>query len=120
MSHDRKKASPWPWIVALLIGLPVLYVASFGPACWLFGRGILPCELTIDAYRPLIHLSFSQAPISGWLRWYARSGDRQYDPRMTARSVSGTDGLSELRRIMRENDAVRDHIAAEKPRSGSP
>jgi hypothetical protein len=28
---DKRKAL-WPWIVALLIGLPVLYVASFGPA----------------------------------------------------------------------------------------
>ena len=32
MSDDRKKPV-WPWIVALLIGVPVLYVASFGPAC---------------------------------------------------------------------------------------
>jgi len=24
----------WPWIATLLIGLPVLYVASFGPVCW--------------------------------------------------------------------------------------
>jgi hypothetical protein len=30
MSDDRK--SPvWPWIVALVIGLPVMYVASSGP-----------------------------------------------------------------------------------------
>jgi hypothetical protein len=28
MSDARKPL--WPWIVALLIGLPVLYVASFG------------------------------------------------------------------------------------------
>ncbi len=34
MSDDRKKPL-WPWIVTLLIGLPVLYVALFGPACWL-------------------------------------------------------------------------------------
>jgi hypothetical protein len=34
MSDERKPL--WPWIVALLIGLPVLYVASFGPACWWF------------------------------------------------------------------------------------
>jgi len=32
MSDERKPV--WPWIVALLIGLPVMYVASFGPACW--------------------------------------------------------------------------------------
>jgi hypothetical protein len=33
MNDDRKKPI-LPWIVALLIGLPVMYVASFGPACW--------------------------------------------------------------------------------------
>src|SRR5262245_34115800 len=26
----------WPWIVALVIGVPVAYLASFGPACWWF------------------------------------------------------------------------------------
>ena len=30
--------SVWPWIAGLLVGLPVLYVASFGPACWLTSR----------------------------------------------------------------------------------
>ena len=30
MNDDRKKPL-WPWIVALLIGLPVLYVLSSGP-----------------------------------------------------------------------------------------
>src|SRR5262249_20296094 len=33
MVEDRKKPV-WPWIVAVLIGLPALYMASFGPACW--------------------------------------------------------------------------------------
>ena len=32
--NDRKKTGVWPWVVAMLIGLPVLYVLSFGPACW--------------------------------------------------------------------------------------
>jgi hypothetical protein len=31
MSDDRKKPL-WPWIVALVIGLPVMYVLSSGPA----------------------------------------------------------------------------------------
>jgi hypothetical protein len=35
MGEERKKVGVWPSIAALLIGLPVLYVASFGPACWL-------------------------------------------------------------------------------------
>ena len=37
MSEERKKPV-WPWIAALLIGLPVLYLASFGPAYWLTGN----------------------------------------------------------------------------------
>ncbi len=33
MSEERKPL--WPWIVAFLIGLPVLYVLSVGPAAWI-------------------------------------------------------------------------------------
>lgn len=36
MIEERKPY--WPWIAALLIGLPVVYVASFGPACWIVSR----------------------------------------------------------------------------------
>jgi hypothetical protein len=37
MSDDRKTPL-WPWIVCLLIGVPVLYVVSFGPACRVTSR----------------------------------------------------------------------------------
>ena len=40
----------WPWIVALLIGLPVLYVASFGPACRLVEHDVLPKETLTDRF----------------------------------------------------------------------
>ena len=53
MSDDRKKPI-WPWIAVLLIGLPVLYVASFGPACWIafrIERGGLPAPFI--AYEPV-------------------------------------------------------------------
>ena len=53
MSDDRKKPI-WPWIVTVLLGLPVLYVASFGPVNWIrypkessFGSAVSTC------YRPL-------------------------------------------------------------------
>ncbi len=32
--REHRKPQIWPWIAALLVGLPVLYVASFGAACW--------------------------------------------------------------------------------------
>jgi len=37
MSEVRKKPV-WPWIVGVLVVVPVLYVLSFGPACWLGSR----------------------------------------------------------------------------------
>jgi len=37
---------PWPVVTAALIGLPMLYVASFGPVNWLVGRhGVCPIGL---------------------------------------------------------------------------
>jgi hypothetical protein len=52
MSEERTKRT-WPWIAAL-VGLPVLYVASFGPACWLMTRGSLPIFPTAYPYWPLV------------------------------------------------------------------
>src|SRR5690348_14460760 len=37
MSEERKKRNG-PWIAGLLVALPVLYIASFGPACWWVSR----------------------------------------------------------------------------------
>src|SRR5262249_59566050 len=51
MSDERSPL--WPWIVALLIGLPVLYVASFGPACWLTDQEIVPAAVTHKVFGPL-------------------------------------------------------------------
>jgi hypothetical protein len=56
MSDDRKKPL-WPWIVALLVGLPVLYVASFGPACWLADRIFMTPNSVRLAYMPVVRLA---------------------------------------------------------------
>ena len=53
MSEERKKPV-WPWIVALLIGLPVLYVASFGPACWISSRLNSGSSAVSCVYRPIM------------------------------------------------------------------
>jgi hypothetical protein len=67
MSDERKPL--WPWIVALLIGLPVLYVASFGPACWLADRQIFSC---VEIYRPLAKLAARcPGPVRDAYDWYA-------------------------------------------------
>src|SRR5262245_34290699 len=54
MSKERKPL--WPWIVILLIGLPVLYVASFGPVCWLAERHLIPTS-SVEVCRPLARLA---------------------------------------------------------------
>jgi hypothetical protein len=54
MSENCKRLAAW--IVALLIGLPVLYVASFGPVCWLAEREIIPIR-AVEVCRPLAWLA---------------------------------------------------------------
>lgn len=56
MGGDRKSRSVWPWVIALLIGLPVLYVASFGPACWLSSRTGIGRKSLPAMYRPMLML----------------------------------------------------------------
>jgi hypothetical protein len=57
MNSERNK-SVWPWIVALFIALPVLYLASFGPASRLAERRELSLDAYAAAYRPVIQLAF--------------------------------------------------------------
>lgn len=51
----------WPLLTAALIGLPVLYVASFGPACWWASRCAPFHEEFLRLYGPLIRL-YSKSP----------------------------------------------------------
>src|SRR5579872_1373386 len=55
-----------------LLGGPVLYVLSFGPACWLAGCRMVPRRVVSAPYSPLIELAVSRA--GSPLRWYARLG----------------------------------------------
>src|SRR6188768_2856710 len=64
----------WPLLTAALIGLPVLYVASFGPACWLHSRtggdrGIF----FQSAYWP-IGWAARHSPMEDFIRAYATLG----------------------------------------------
>lgn len=55
MSDERKKPV-WPWIAALLIGLPLMYVVSFGPACWVSSRAAIALQVLPTVYRPILML----------------------------------------------------------------
>jgi hypothetical protein len=64
MSEERKLRLPW--IVAVLIGLPVLYVTSFGPVCWMAKHEMISMRNVCQLYRPLviIDLNFRHS----WIR----------------------------------------------------
>ena len=75
----------WPWIAVLLIGLPILYVGSFGPACWLTAasRGMdplrsIPPSPGMIAYWPLGRMA-SNGPLAvmTWLRWWMYFGAKR-------------------------------------------
>src|SRR5262249_14434636 len=75
---DERKTRVWSWIVALLIALPVMYVASFGPACWLCENRTLNQQSAWIAFRPLTWLcAHGPKPVRASLRQYARTfGDQ--------------------------------------------
>jgi len=70
--NDDQQRPLWPWIVSMLIGLPVLYVVSFGPACWCCNYSSLDARLTWKIYRPITLSWYSARPSAystALLRW---------------------------------------------------
>jgi hypothetical protein len=72
---DERKKTLWPWIVAMLIAVPVLYVASFGPACWITSRQDDPHDVFNALYFPLCKWSLALGePAWGCLVGYGGLG----------------------------------------------
>jgi hypothetical protein len=86
MSEERKNPV-WPWVVSLLVGLPVLYVASFGPACWLVDTGRLAARPAAKFYKPLLSID-----AYGATNWYAGVCCR-YNPSWTRLRMIDAAGL---------------------------
>jgi len=64
MSEPQKKAV-WLWIVAAIIILPLLYLASFGPACLLVDRNLLSISILVKVFRPcLVIMVYGPEPVS--------------------------------------------------------
>jgi hypothetical protein len=73
MSDERRPL--WPWIAALLIGLPVLYVLSFGPACWVASRNRAALLSLNSVYLPIgWTLEHGPQVVSNSLEFYVRMG----------------------------------------------
>jgi hypothetical protein len=76
---ERKRAGVEFWIVCavtVLVVLPMLYVASFGPACWLVRRQGLSAGVPTAVYRPLVRLACTDHGMAGrTLRWLVRRAE---------------------------------------------
>ena len=54
MTSARNKPGVAFWATVFVISLPLLYVLSFGPACWITSRLSLSGDWLVFAYRPMI------------------------------------------------------------------
>ena len=70
---DRRKPTVAFWLTVVL-ALPVLYVLSFGPACWAYNRGFV---LRNDGAYDRLYWPIGEAldtPLGWPIWWYARIG----------------------------------------------
>lgn len=81
--------SDWIWLAVSLFALPLLYILSFGPACWWFGTSTTPLPATgirvpmkriSTVYWPIGYVARRSAEKSGTgivfrgIVWYATLG----------------------------------------------
>ena len=59
------------WALAGVVGVPVLYIASFGPAIRSATRSELPLETVVRIYRPLFSLTSKSDIARNAMNWYA-------------------------------------------------
>lgn len=52
-----KSRRAWVWILAAMVLLPVVYLLSFGPACWLVESNIVSPDPVMSVYSPFIMYS---------------------------------------------------------------
>lgn len=66
------------WTLAGVVGVPVLYAASFGPACWIMARPsaarLFGTEIFDIAYTPIGRLIYVRSPLARALYRYGDFG----------------------------------------------
>jgi hypothetical protein len=94
---DEKRKPLWPKIVATVVALAVLYVASFGPACWMTASVAVkrPLPTWMVIYYPLgRHAARGPKPTRDLLLWwmtlFAKKGTNVWVPIDTRPTFWGT------------------------------
>jgi O-acetyl-ADP-ribose deacetylase (regulator of RNase III) len=86
------------WTLAMVIGVPVIYVASFGPACWLtsqvyIGRKAVTPHRILIAYLPIIR-TIEKDPggrFKHWLLWWMTVGTPKGQMTMVQTDAAATE-----------------------------
>lgn len=68
---DQPKRNLWP-LVAVLVLLPVLYLASLGPVWWLWGHGFVGDEAAGYFMPADVFCRYAPARVGDWLRTYIK------------------------------------------------
>lgn len=75
MRQRTRKTICWvAWVSAIIILVPVFYVASIGPACYLMISGTIPPNAwghVFTFYTPLTHIRENWKPFDDFVDWYA-------------------------------------------------
>ncbi len=59
--------------LAAVVGVPVLYVLCFGPACWIGSRSRTGAKIVNSIYQPILRLAFHDPDVFGrGALWYAK------------------------------------------------
>ena len=66
------------WNLAIAVVLPMMYVLSFGPACWLNERGHLPDSDFGDIYGPIL-IRLPNGKLMQPIAWFVAVGTRNAD-----------------------------------------
>jgi hypothetical protein len=94
---DRNKPGVAFWATVVLVGLPLLYVLSFGPACWMVDGGMVAARPVARIYRPIVIVVAK----SQWRAPYriakAYAGIGGIHPRWTLRRLEDANGLIQMK-----------------------
>lgn len=58
-------------VLVALVASSYLYVAGFGPACWLCAKGVLPAGPVGIAYWPVVYHGHHHGPVTNAINAYA-------------------------------------------------
>ena len=75
MSEQRRRPGVAFWAtVVVVVGL--VYVLSFGPACWISERTVIGSRAISTAYQPMLRLWMRTEQFGRAIAWYALIGTK--------------------------------------------